>query len=252
MHRLYIRAAGAAAILLLWCLQVSPASAEQVHYIGGHPTGVDGDEFCYIEVPHVHVYKPAAKHAKTLYRVHDNTYHFVGDPVGVGRDGEKFSYYGHHPIHVKVHANLDVDLDDFDDDYCYLDGPHYHGYAPPPHLRFKLKGGAYWYVGKFSPRYRKHKKRYARINAVYRPLVYERPVVVVEERPPEYVGPIVEVEAVVPAVVVPRVEVHVPTPTLEVEVGVPGAVIIGGHKKHRKHRKHRKYKKLKKHKRHRW
>ena len=35
--------------------------------------------------------------------------------------------------------------------YCYLRGPHYHWYAPPPQTQFEMKGGAYWYVGNYEP-----------------------------------------------------------------------------------------------------
>ena len=255
----------AALVGLFLCLSAGVASAEQVHYIGVHPIAdAEAEAFCYIEVPHVHVYKPAPKHVKVLYRVEDDTHHFVGDPVGFGYEGDKHPYYGHHPIsvHVDVAAHVDVVPDGYDDEYCYIGGAHYHHYAPPPSLRFVFKGNAYWYVGKFPPAYRKRKKVLVGINAVYRPLVYERPVVVVEARPPEYIGPIVAVEAAAPDVIVAPpaasvragVEIEVPMPTVEVDVGigvgVPGVIVVDKHrhKRHRKHKKHKKFKKFKKHK----
>jgi hypothetical protein len=244
----------------IW-LRAPSAHAEQVHYVGVHPIPVadDGAQvFCHIQVPHVHVYKPAKAKKDVRYRVEGDTYHFVGDPVALGYDGPKYSYYGHHPVMVDIGAHVDVDVGEFDDEYCYLDGPHFHGYEPSDQATFEFKGDAYWYVGKYPQAYRKHKKRYQPINEVYAPLVYERPVVVVEARPVAYVGPIVEVH--VPGVVVETphahadVEIVVPTPSVRIEVGLPG-VSIGhhhdnglhlGHRKYKK-RKHKKYKRGKKH-----
>lgn len=226
-------------------LYAPSAHAEQVQYAGVHPvTGADG-EFCYIEVPHVHIYKPAAD-ADVMYRVHDDTYHFVGDPVAFGYEGPKHPYYGHHPVRAEADVHVDVDLHEFDDDYCYLDGPHFHSYEPPARVAFELKGDAYWYVGKYPRGYERNKKRYARINALHAPLVYTRPVVVVEARPAAYVGPIVTVEAV-PAVIVETPHVHadveVVVPSVHVDIGVPG-VIIDTHHDHGKHKGHYKGKKV--------
>jgi hypothetical protein len=230
----------AAALVAFWPAQ---ASAEQIRYSGTHPIpeAVDG-EFCYIEFPHVHVYKP--KHAATLYRVENDHYHFVGDPVAHGYDGPKYSYYGHHP--VVIDPDVHIHVGEPVTEYCYLDGPHFHGYEPPPGLTFELKGGAHWYIGKYPKPYYNNRKRYARVNAVYTPVVYERPVVEVDAPPVGYVGPVVEV--VTPAVEVhaPSVEVHVPVPTIDIHVGGPG-VIVGGHR-HHKHKKFKKYRKRGKHK----
>jgi hypothetical protein len=223
------------AAAVLAALAPAMASAQQVRYSGTHPipASVDGD-FCYIEFPHVHMYQP--HEAKTLYRVENGHYHFVGDPVAHGYDGPRHSYYGHHPVVIDpdVHIHVGQPVTEF----CYLDGPHYHGYEPPPGLTFEVKGGAHWYIGKYPKDYHKHRKGYARINAVYKPVVYERPVVVVDAPPVGYVGPVVEVHAVAPAV-----EVHVPVPTIDIHVGVPG-VVIGGHRhhKHKKYKKHKRYK----------
>jgi hypothetical protein len=263
---------GAAAAALLLPLGVTWAEADQVKYVGVHPAA--GGGFCYIEAPHVHIYKPhkSKKKIKLLYRVHDGHYHFVGDPIGHGYEGPRHAYYGHHPIAVDVVAGVHVDGAPHHVEFCYLDGPHYHWYAPPADLEFTVKGDAYWYVGVYPPRYKKHRKVLVGINAVYRPIRYTRPVIEVEP-PAAYVGPIVEVHApVVEAGVVPArvhgpvvhgevragVEVVVPAPTLEVGVSLPGVVVVEEHHhppgrkvgwyKHKKY-KHKKYKHKRKYKR---
>lgn len=265
MKRISISLLGAA--MALACAALAPASAHaaQVRFSGPHPIpeAVDGD-FCYIEVPHVHIYEPESP--KVLYRVHDDQYHFIGDPVAHGYDGPKHSYYGHHPVVVDASVHIDVHAPVTE--YCYLDGPHFHHYAPPPDVTFELKGGAYWYIGKYPRPYHRHRKRYARINTVYEPIVYERPVIEVEA-PAGYLGPVVEVHAHAPDVEVhaPDVEVrapavragvdvdvHIPIPTVEVGIGLPGVVVVDGHHhghRHHRHRKHKKFKKHKKHKHHR-
>lgn len=238
----------------IWWRAPDAHAEEQVHYVGVHPIpAIDGaaEAFCYIQVPHVHVYKPAKDKDDVRYRVDGGTYHFVGDPVAFGYDGPKHSYYGHHPVTVDIGVHVDVDIGSFDDEYCYIDGPHFHGYEPPGHATFEFKGDAYWYVGEYPRGYHKHKKRYRAINRVYAPLEYERPVVVLEARPAAYVGPIVEVHGPDVVVETPHahadIEVVVPTPSLSVEIGLPG-VSIGHHHHHRKHKKFKRHKKHKKHK----
>ncbi len=155
-----------------------------VRYVGIHPVAADhGAAFCYIEFPHVHHYAPAR--AEVLYRKHHEGNYFIGDPVPYGYEGPKQSYYGPHPVHV------DHVLGDGGDhtEYCYLDGPHYHPFAPAPEARFKLEAGVYFYTGELPRVYVEARPRYARINAVYKPFRYQRPVVVVAP-PPEYAGPV--------------------------------------------------------------
>jgi hypothetical protein len=217
----------------------------QVRYLGPHPIiASEGGGFCYIEVPHIHIYDPARP--KVLYRMHDGGYDFVGDPVGYGYQGEKHAYYGPHPVVLNVDIHGDVDPDE--DEYCYLEGPHFHEYAPPPQAKFTVQGDAYWYVGALPHAYIEARPAMVEINAVYKPLVYERPVVVVETPPPGWVGieigvpapvAVADVEVVGPRahVVAPAVEahavagfsagleVHVPTPSLSVQFGVPGVIV---------------------------
>lgn len=251
------RSLSIAAAVAFLAAGAASAHAKHVKFSGQHPIpeAVDG-KFCYIEWPHVHVYEP--EHPKVLYRVHDDHYHFVGDPVAFGYDGPKHSYYGHHPVVIdpSIHVDVDVDVEPVTE-YCYLDGPHYHHHPPPAGITFELKGGAYWYIGKYPPHYHKHKKRYDPIDVVYEPIVYVRPEVVVEA-PAGYIGPIVDVHVDAPAVVVEKpaaavragagvragLEVHVPVPTIEIGIGVSGGVHHHhhGHVKHKhKHRKHKKH-----------
>lgn len=221
-------------------LPAHAAHADQVAYAGMHP--LPGGGWCYIDAPHVHVYAPPPK-AKVAYRMYDGAYYFVGDPVAFHYDGPRYAYYGPHPVYVDVLVG-DDDVPRGDDvEYCYINGPHYHYYAPPAGTSFRFKGDAYWYVGAFSPEFKRHRRHYIGINTYYRPIVYERPVVVVDP-PVGYIGPIVHVGVVAPGAVVEGgvgggavvgagvgvgvsagVEVHVPVPTVEVGIGVPGVVV---------------------------
>jgi hypothetical protein len=231
------------------------ADAKQHKYVGIHPVGkAKASGFCYIEVPHVHVYEPVR--ADVLYRVHDDHYYFVGDPVPYGYDGPKVTYYGHHPVEIEFVVGADPH--DHGAEYCYLDGPHHHYFTPGPTAKFEVKGDVYWYVGGPVPK----PARLAQINGVYARLDYSPPVVEVEP-PVGYVGAVVEVGVPPPPVVEAHgavvagagvsahagigVEVAVPAPSLEVRVGLPGVVVEEHHHhdvvyvdrhKHRKH-KHR-------------
>lgn len=267
----------ATAGVALLAMSAASADAKQVKFTGKHPIpkAVTGD-FCYIEAPHVHVYEP--EHPRVLYRVHDDHHHFVGDPVAFGYDGPKHSYYGHHPVVIdpSIHIDIDVDVQPVTE-YCYLEGPHFHHQPPPADITFELAGGAYWYIGKYPSHYHKHKKRYEPIDVVYEPIVYERPVVVIDA-PAGYIGPFVDIHVDVPGVVVETpsvgagvragagvrggaavhggvragVEVHIPVPTIEIGIGVRGGVVgHHGHHKHKRHKKHKKYKKHRKHGKHR-
>jgi hypothetical protein len=211
----------AAVTLALAAVTPASAHAKQVKFSGKHPIpkAVEG-EFCYIETPHVHVYEP--EDARVLYREHDDYHHFVGDPVAFGYDGPKHTYYGHHPLVIdpSIHHAVDVVPTT---EFCYLDGPHFHHATPPAGIDFELKGGAYWYIGKYPPHYHKHKKLYVQINIIYKPIVYVRPVIVVEP-PVGYLGPIIDVH-------------------IDVGIGVPGVIIEHPHVHHKhKHYKHKKHK----------
>lgn len=241
-------------VLALAVLSASAVAGKgkQTRYVGTHPIpSTDGGGFCEIEGPHVHVFAPS----KLEYRVHGKDNFFVGDPVAYGYAGPRHAYKGHHPIHV--HAVVGDTEDDVE--LCYIDGPHFHAFAPPPEAKadFELAGDAYFYIGEPPPVYVEQRPAMVKINAIYQPLRYERPVITVEA-PSAWIGvrfgaPAAVVDVHAPAVVVepPRVragvEVVVPTPSLEVNIGVGGGVIIDGHHHHRhdrgKHRGHYKGKK---------
>ena len=144
-------------------------------------------------------------------------------------------------------------------EYCYLDGPHYHLFAPPDGLTFEVKAGASFYIGELPSVYVEEKPRYSRVNRVYASIEVDRPEVVFETPPVGYVGPIFDVHVVAPIVTIdpghadlhvrgkhrPRaavgvhadVEIRIPTPRIEIGIGLPGVVIGGQHDKHRKHKK---------------
>jgi hypothetical protein len=183
-----------------------------------------GHGFCYITVPHFHDYEPSDPR---LYRQMDGQYYFVGDPAPFEYEGPRYSYYGAHPI-------ADVDVHFSSPTYCYLRGPHYHWYAPPPQMQFELKGGAYWYVGNYEPIYYSERPRYVVINDVYAPVVYTRPVVDVRVAPPSFHGEIVvgapgvAAHAVVGGPVVAAGVYVAPPPPPVVQIGVGVGVGVGG------------------------
>jgi hypothetical protein len=220
------------------------AAADKKHYryVGIHPIAkAYGGGMCHIQAPHVHIYAPID--VKVQFREHDGYNYFIGDPAAYEWDGPKTSYYGHHPVPVNV-----IVEDDYEDtEYCYIEGPHFHAWAPPPGMEVKLVGGAYWYTGKFPDAYVKGKVTYDPIDVVYEPIVYTRPVVVVDAPPPGWygigivdihghghgrghghvdgvVGVGVGVEVITPPPPVVRVEVGLPS----VHVGVGGGVFVGG------------------------
>src|SRR6266498_2315030 len=217
-------------VFLLTVLGATTASATHVvRYVSKHPIPKKvGHGFCYITVPHFHDYEPSDPR---LYRQMDGQYYFVGDPAPFDYEGPRYSYYGAHPI-------ADVDVHFGGPTYCYLRGPHYHWYAPPPQTQFELRGGAYWYVGNYYPVYYSERPRYVAINDAYAPVVYTRPVVDVRVAPPAFhgeivaVGPGVAAHAVVGAPVVSAgVYVAVPPPPVVqvgIGIGVGGGAVVGG------------------------
>ena len=243
------------------------ANADQHRFVGIHPAAKIHGGFCYIEAPHVHRYKPGKR--TVLYRPHAGHHHFVGDPVAHGFDGPKHTYSGHHPIDVSHSLGDEGNHIEF----CYIDGPHYHAFVPAPTLKFASKGNAYWYIGDVPSAYRRDRVRLARINAVYKPMVYTRPIVTVDP-PSGWISATVYVPSRRPNVHVPPPVAHgrvsagieVAVPTVSLEVGLPSVHLgIGGHvhasnhvhvrHKHRRHKykrhKHKRYKtKYRKHKRH--
>jgi hypothetical protein len=249
--RLEPRALALAAAVAALAIAAAPTPAwagpKQVRFIGIHPIAASaGGGLCHIEAPHVHVYGAD----KLQYRDHRGHHYFVGDPVAYGYDGPRFVYKGHHPIRV----DLVVHADEPDEEFCYLDGPHYHSFAPPPGPQFEVVGDAHFYVAPPPKVYVEARPVFIGINAVYRPLVYSRPVIEVAA-PAGWIG--ARAELIAPVVVAPPppvvrggvgIDVYVPVPSVHIDVGigVGGGVIVGGpprryppkHKKHKKHKGH--------------
>ena len=235
------------AILLFAGVGVAHADhGKQSRFVGIHPIPKgEGGGICYIEGPHVHIYMAD----KLQYRDHGGASYFVGDPVAYGYDGPRYPYKGHHPIHVEAVVGDDLP----DEEYCYIDGPHYHPFRVEG-PDFKMVGDAYFYVGAPPRAYLDGRPRYMPINAVYRPIVYARPDIVVDA-PSGWIGARVDLPVVVvdaPAVVVapPVVDIRIPAPSIhlgvDIGVGVGGGVIYEerghGHHDNGRHlgeRKHR-------------
>ena len=208
-------------------------SSKQVTYVGVHPIPTpEGGGFCDIEGPHVHIYRP--EHADELFRIIGGAYLFIGDPVPFGYEGPRHAFHGPHPVPVDEivagpHPEHDGTV------FCYLEGPHYHIYLPPPTIKFVERGGAYWYMGEWPKTYQRDAPRYRKINVIYKPLHYVRPVITVSA-PDGYYEPVIEiVEAPRRVVARPRI----------IEVRVPWLVIDDGyyyeiryHRRHHHHHEH--------------
>ncbi len=168
-----------ASFVLVGLAAPSIASAHHHRYAGPHPIPESGEgDFCHIQAPHVHVYAP--QRAEVLYHDYDGWHHFVGDPTPFGYEGPRHAYHGAHPVAMDAHVEVHVaEPAPRHRTYCYIKGPHYHTYEPVV-ADFEVRGGVHWYVGDYSPRFRARRDRYARVNAVYEPLEYRRPVVEVE------------------------------------------------------------------------
>lgn len=176
-------------VVLLVAATAAADRGKQVRYVGMHPIPTAaGGGLCDIEGPHVHVY--AAD--KLQYRLHDGAYFFVGDPTAYGYGGTRYAYKGHHPVHVERVVGGEPDVE-----FCYLDGPHYHAFAPPEG-ELELVGGAYFYTSPPPKAYYAARPALIQINAEYRPLVYARPVVTVVA-PVGWIG--ARVDVVAPVVV---------------------------------------------------
>lgn len=206
------------AIVVAGAALALPANAgrsKQVRFVGLHPVPKsEGGGICYIEGPHVHIYGAN----KLEYRDHRGHQHFVGDPVAYGYDGPKHAYKGHHPIKV----NVVVGTPEEDVEFCYLDGPHYHYFEPYEGPDFELRGDAYFYVGEPGPVYVQARPAMVKVNAIYDPIVYTRPIVEVEP-PAAWIG----VRFGGPAVVVaPAPAVEVRGPAARVEVVAPSVRVV--------------------------
>jgi hypothetical protein len=199
-----------AALVALAC--ATRAEAKHIRYLGPHPiVAKRGGGYCYIEVPHMHAYAP--DHTNLYQRVGDE-YVFTGDPTPFGYDGDKHTFYGHHPVVTVTGEPV----------YCLIDGPHFHAYAPPETPDYKVKGDVAFYIGPPLP---VRPAQVKVVNAEYRPYVDLRPVVTVEP-PPEFHAevyvpgpPGVVVNAPAP----PNVYIDAPRPHVSVEVSAPGVYV---------------------------
>jgi hypothetical protein len=196
--------------------------ADIIHYIGPHPIDPQVHEgMCYIEGAHFHNYAP---YKPLLYIKVDAGWTFVGDPVEFEKATPKFAYYGHHPIFWANEMENEEAIPE--GHYCFISGPHYHWYAPPPRWKFKAKGGAYWYVGTPPGWYHKRKMKAHHLDHYYSTVYVEHPVITVE--PPEgFIGIVVgpghaHGRAVFHGgveVAPPRIDVHIPAPSFGIVVG---------------------------------
>lgn len=216
----------ALALLGLIIALPTDVQAKQYRFLGPHPAGSgQGGAYCHIEFPHVHAYAPYK--AKILFRKHHEGYYFVGDPVAHGYDGESYSYHGAHPIHVNE-VVVSVEAETPAIEWCYIQGPHFHAHPPSANASFEVKGDVHWYVGTYPPEFEVQRKSAVRINAVYEPIEYKRPVVVVEP-PRAYVDVFVSAPVVpVPVVPVPIAPVPVVAPVPGPPIPVPGIGFAAG------------------------
>jgi hypothetical protein len=185
------------------------AAGRHVHFLGAHPIAAKyGGGYCYIEVPHLHIYPPDHP---ALYQQVGDQYVFTGDPTPFGYDGEHFQFYGHHP--VPGHDGV----------YCFIDGPHFHPYRQPEGPEYKVQNDVAFYVAPLPEPYLRLKPQRERVvNEEYRPYVTYRPRVEVTP-PPEWHG-----NAYVAVPAPPGVEVRAPGVEVRgpgVEVRGPGAVV---------------------------
>ncbi len=201
--------AGALALMAL----SGTAFADHHRYVGTHPLGNEpNDGFCFLQIPHVHTVAPSAR-LQVLYETRNNQHDFIGDPVPFGYDGQHYGYYGHHPVVVEFEG---------DSPFCYIEGPHFHEYRPAMTASYEFKGDLYWYTGALPTVYVRDQKHHKRVNLIYTPIVYTRPVVSVE--PPSaymavYAGVGVGPGGVHAGVVV----APPPPPTLSLDVHIGGA-----------------------------
>ncbi len=236
-------------VLGLTFTMIGTAWGDVIHYNGPHPLPPSSHQgMCVIEGPHLHQYQP---HKPLLYVKAEANWVFVGDPVEFEPKATKYTYYGHHPVFWDHAPGAPMEVEH----YCYITGPHHHLYAPPPEINFKLKGGAYWYIGAHPAWYKKRRRRHRHIDRHYTTVHLHRPVITVE--PPSgflgvYVGPHGgavrgHVRGGV-RVTPPRVRVNIPVPSVNVVIGGGSRVRhsnrhrVVGHGRHKvKYKSKRKY-----------
>lgn len=186
------------------------AARKSARFYGAHPIAAPRGGYCYIDAPHSHDYAPDRP---VLYQEAGDGYVFTGDPVPFGYDGEKVVYYGHHPVPAPVDA-----VPGGQPVFCFIKGPHYHGYRPPEPTGYKTRDNVVFYVGPFPPEIARQRPQQERLlEAEYRPYVAQRPQVVVTP-PPEWQGPV--------WVAPPPVAVVAPAPVEPVVAPAPGPAVV--------------------------
>lgn len=228
--------------LALSLVAAGSAEAKQWRYAGLHPLdGRPKGGLCHIGAVHVHTAAPV--HAELMYRQHEGAYVFIGDPTPFGYEGERYSFYGHHPVVLSFVLGEEEPEAEEPETYCYHDGPHYHAYAPPEGHDFSEKEDVAYYTGEYPETYKKERPQRDRVDVVYAEWRAPRPVVRVAP-PPEYHGPIVQVSVNVPLPSVTFAIGTAPAPRREVVREV--IVVEEEHHHdahcHHKHKKHKKWK----------
>lgn len=149
------------------------AHAAPTRFAGPHPVAERaGGGYCYIEAPHLHSYAP--DHA-VFYRATPAGWAFIGDPTPFGYAGERYIFYGHHPVAADVDGPV----------FCFIDGPHYHASAPAgARGDYEIVDGVAFYVGSLPVAYVDARAaRWKQVNDELLPFDRFRPVVHVT--PPE-------------------------------------------------------------------
>jgi hypothetical protein len=200
-----------------------PGQAKKLaRFLGTHPLAAPRSGYCYIDTPHTHDYPPDRP---VLYQEAGDGYVFTGDPVPFGYDGDKTVYYGHHPVPTSVELGPGSQPV-----FCFIKGPHYHGYHPPEPVGYKTRDNVLFYIGPVPPEVARLRPQQERLLEVeYRPYLAQRPQVVVTP-PPEWQGPVwvapppATVVVAPPAPVVPVVAAAAPA-TVVVEQPRPAVVV---------------------------
>ena len=128
--------------LLALGLTAARADGPMPQYQGIHPLSPHQGAFCYIDVPHVHRLPPPDLRVYLMLK--DRTNVFIGDPVALGYDGLKFGYFGPHPLPI-------TGVPELAQNFCYINGPHYHAVPPAPSPALITQAGVTWYLGPLPP-----------------------------------------------------------------------------------------------------
>lgn len=151
------------------------AAAAPTRFVGPHPiVERAGGGYCQIEAPHLHSYAP--DHSAFYYPTSLGLA-FIGDPTPFGYDGERHTFYGHHPIALSADETV----------FCFIEGPHSHAFAPT--RDYDVVDGIAFFVGPLPATYVDERaKRWKRVNDEFLPFARFRPAVSVVVPPPGWRG----------------------------------------------------------------